>query len=130
MYPSCLACANAKRLCQWKRSVIHLRLSNLPTKAKNCEQCVRSKDGCHFIWEGSKRPAESSIDPASPAKRIKIESTSLDLSLERIDNHLGCLVKLATKQALQSTQDHKSSSAMFETITDSLASLHQKSNRG
>lgn len=128
MYPSCLACANAKKLCQWKQSTIHLRLSRLPNKARNCEECIRTKDGCHFIWEGSKRSAESAIEPQSPTKKVKTESPDLVAALERIDDRIGALIKLTTAQAQQSAKDHRFNTDMFETVTDSLEMLHEKAN--
>jgi hypothetical protein len=128
LYPSCLACSSAKRLCQWKQSIIHLRLSHLPTKARNCEECIRTKDGCHFVWEGSKRPAESAIEPHSPIKKIKTHPPELVASLEKIDTQIGALLKLATVQARQNAKDHQFNSEMFDAVKESLESLHEKAN--
>jgi len=110
--------------------VIHLRLSLLPNKAKNCENCVRSKEGCHLAWdrdETLKRPAESAMEPQSP-KRIKVESATLVTSLERIDNQIGALIKLAAAQAKQNAKEHQSNTDLFEELKTSLEALHEKAH--
>ena len=130
LYPSCLACFNAKKVCQWKESVIHLRLSLLPNKARNCENCVRSKEGCHLIWdrdEALKRSAESPLEPQSP-KRIRIESATLVTSLERIDNQIDTLIKLTTAHAEQNAKEQGSNADLFEEIKTSIEALQEKAN--
>jgi hypothetical protein len=128
MYPSCMACVNSKKNCQWKQSTIHLRLSHLPNKARNCEECIRSNKGCQFVWDASKRPADSAIESESSTKRIKMESPDLVASLERIDSQIGALLKLSTTQAQKNAKDHQFNADMFQTVANSLELLHQKAN--
>lgn len=130
LYPSCLACVKGKKECQWKMSVITLRLQNLPSKPRNCENCVRSKANCQFIWdreESLKRPAESGVQPES-SKRVKVDSSDLVTCLQNLDKQIGDLVKLTAAQAQRTTKDHHANLEMFETIQTSLEGLHEKYN--
>jgi len=133
-YPSCMACFKGNKECQWKVLVIHLRLSNFPNKAKGCENCIRKKGACQFIWERDeslKRTAESALEPES-SKRAKVESSdyrNTTTLLESIEGNIGALVKLSAAQAATTTQKHQSDLKALRAIQTSLEGLHKKIRR-
>ena len=101
-----MSCLQLAATCQWKKSVIHLRLLNLPHESRRCENCVRKKGACQFIWEERpKRPAESDLEPESAAKRANIDSSD---SLETISNNPSALVSsiVASLEGLHEKYSH------------------------
>lgn len=130
LYPSCKACFAAGLDCQWKTSVVHFRLSGIPNKAKNCENCVRKQIGCHLAWDGDeslKRPAQDNLE-AESSKRPKSDDADLYAYMERIEKSIGKLVKFAASQAEKATKDHEETATMFKKIEESLEGLHEKMN--
>ena len=128
LYPSCLACVKAEQTCQWKQSVIHFRLAGVPNKAKNCEECVRNKGGCWFVWERDeslKRTAEEYLASESH-KRNKFDGPDMVSCMQSIDKNIGTLVKFMVTQATQSTDNHQMTSAALRSLTESLDTIREK----
>ena len=128
-WPSCLGCIKAKLSCKWRLEVANCRLRNLPSKAKNCEECVRKHVDCHFIWEGDdglKRVAEDALEQGG-SKRVQLEyPVELVNCLTNIGNNLGVLVKYAVSQSTVAREENQATTAMFEALQASLEGIQDK----
>ena len=121
-----MRCIQSKVVCQWKKSVIHLRLLNLTHKSRRCENCVRKKVACQLIWEGAiKRPAESDSGPEPAANRTNVDPSDLDTSLEAIDKNISALVKFSTSQVAKTDEQSEVDNGLFDSIHASLEDLHE-----
>ena len=110
--------------------MIHLRLSNIANKAKNCEHCVRQKHACQFIWErddSAKRTAESGLEPES-SKRVKIDvdNSKLFSWIESIDRNVGALIKISALQARKTGNLYKTNTQGLKGIRTSLHGIKKK----
>ena len=130
LYPSCVACHKAGEPCEWRMVVIHLRLTGVHHKAKNCERCVPKKGACNLIWEREnlKRAAEDAVEPDSSPKVLRLECPDVVSVLSHLNANIGTLVKITAASSAKAARDYAATAEKIAEVQSSLEGLHEKYN--
>lgn len=130
LYPSCVACHKAGAPCEWRMVVVHLRLTSVHYRAKNCERCVLKQVACNFIWEREslKRAAEDAAEPESSSKVLRLECPDVVAVLQHLNGNISTLVKLTAASSAKSARDYAATAEKMADVQSSLENLHEKYN--